>query len=281
MPFNLFGLFDRGQSVKLVEEIPSGTKVIGGITGQVSAEVKGFVTAQVTAGWPVGVTGQVTARGEVTAIVSAGWPIGVTGQVTAHGTVTAQVGEVTARGAVTAIVSAGWPIGVTGQVTAHGTITAAVGNVVTAESRGQVTAVGAVTAIVSAGWPLGVTGGPIGVTGEVTAQVQGIVTARSPWLSAFLVSGITSTGTGQALETRNYPNAGYVWVQASGCSASATLLASHDSAGWMPVTSFGLADLATATAQVSGYFPYLCARVDAAYVSAGSAAGIWMHVTKV
>lgn len=68
---NIFGLFgsDRGQSVKIVEEIPSGTKLIGGVTGQVSAEVKGFVTAQVTAGWPIGVTGIVTAGGQVTAHV--------------------------------------------------------------------------------------------------------------------------------------------------------------------------------------------------------------------
>ena len=125
---------------------------------------------------------------------------------------------------------------------------------------------------------------PLGVTGQVTAQVQGVVTARQDWLSGFVISGLANTGTGAALDARRYAAGGYVWAQASGCSASATLLASHDSAGWIPVTSFGLAHLATSTAQVSGLYPFIAGRVDNAYNNGGGAtaitATVWMHVTR-
>jgi hypothetical protein len=193
-----------------------------------------------------------------------GWFIPVTGLIG---------GQVTAHGTVTAL--------------AKGTVTAQVQNVVTAESRGQVTAVGTITAEAK---------GTVtaAINNVVTAESRGFITAqltggwpvviKGDWKSGFLLSGLADTGTGQALDFRSYSNAGFVQAMSSGCSASASLLASYDSASWLSISSIGLAGNGTATAQISGMYPWLCARVDNAYNNGGGAtaitANVWLHVTK-
>lgn len=122
------------------------------------------------------------------------------------------------------------------------------------------------------------------VKGTLTAQLKGNGTAVNGWNSGWLASGLGNTGTGQAFDARSLKGDGYLFSWASGCSASATLLASHDSAKWMPVTSWGLADNGTATALVAGYYPWLCARVDNAYDNGWGASAITavvsVHITK-
>lgn len=272
--------------VRGVGNINIGNVTAGGeITahGTVTAEVKGFTTAQVTAGWPIGVTGQVTAHGTITAQMAGGvmtalvsganyhlGTITAGGQITAGGTVTAVVSNVVtaeSRGLVTAVgtvtaevkgfttaqVTGGWPIGVTGQVTAHGTITAAFSL--------------PLTAVVSGGWP-------IGVTGQVTATV--------PYATAWLLSGVSATGTGSGMDSRQFA-IGFVQGNISGNSASATLLASYDSATWMAVTSWAtgtVSVVAPFSAQLSQYYPYLAARVDFVSASGGVTAGVWLHMTR-
>jgi hypothetical protein len=123
-----------------------------------------------------------------------------------------------------------------------------------------------------------VVGSGSGYVGIVSAVV------KQDWQSGFLLSGLGNTGTGQALDMRAYQGAGYVQAMASGCSASASLLVSYNSASWFPISSLGLAVNGTATAQLSGMYPFLAARVDNAYNDLGLltaiTAVVWMHVTK-
>ena len=143
--------------------------------------------------------------------------------------------------------------GVTGQVTAHGTITA--------EAKGLL------TAIVSGGWPVGITGGPV----------------QASWASAWLVSGQSATGTAQGMDSRPY-SVGYLQANFSGNSASASLLASYDSATWMVVTRYYTGQMTADsrfTAQLNAYYPFLAGRVDFVSASGGVTAAVWMHVTRI
>ena len=227
----------------------------GGMTaaGTVTAEVKGTLTAE--------------AKGTVTAEVK--------------GTLTAQT-----KGILTAMVSGGdfylGSITAGGQLTAHGTVTAEAKGTVTAEVKGTLTAQtkGVLTAMVSGGdFYLGTitAGGELTAHGTITAQVKGgTASVYSVPSTAWLLSANNAIGTGSALGAlaKNY---GYVVVWASGNSASANLLGSIDSANWSQITAWSLGADTTATAQVTGYFPYLAGRVS--WVSAeGAASGtVWMQ----
>jgi hypothetical protein len=118
------------------------------------------------------------------------------------------------------------------------------------------------------------------------SQYLGQVTAigKPDWRSGFLVSGKNTSGLGQGLDMRAYPGAGFVYARASGCSASAAILASYDSAQWQKVTGFALAADATATAQLDGYYPFMAASVEAAYDNAWGAsaitAAVFINITK-
>jgi hypothetical protein len=120
--------------------------------------------------------------------------------------------------------------------------------------------------------------------GTVTAGGTLAAVVKQDWTSGFLVSGLANTGTGQAIDMRAYQGAGYLQAMSSGCSASATILVSYNSASWFPVSSLGIAINGTATAQLSGMYPFLAARVDNAYNDLGLLTAItalvWMHVTK-
>jgi hypothetical protein len=163
-------------------------------------------------------------------------------------------------------------VGLMGGVT--GQVSASVVNVVTAESRGQVTAVGTVTANVKGTITAQVSGGPVGVTGGPL---------YSQYASTWLISGQSATGTGVGMDSRPY-SVGYVYCNFSGNSASASILASHNSATWMVVTSYYTGQLTADcqfTAQLNAYYPYLAGRVSFVSASGGVTAGVWMNISRV
>lgn len=92
---------------------------------------------------------------------------------------------------------------------------------------------------------------------------------------AFLVSGQSVTGTGSAqgfasLDGR-WSDRGYVMLECSGNSASASVWCSPDAANvgdWLLVTAWALGVNATATAQLTSYYPTVAAQVD--WISGGA-----------
>lgn len=219
----------------------------GGLTaaGTVTAEVKGTLTAEAKGTITAEVKGTLTAqtKGILTAMVSGGdfylGTLTAGGQITAHGTITAL-----AKGVVTSMISGGdfylGTITAGGQVTAHGTVTA--------ETKGT-----------------------------LTAQVKGgTATVYHAPTMAWLLSANNAVGTGSALGALG-TNYNFIMLWASGNSASADLMAGADSARWSKVTSWSLGPDQTATAQFTGYFPYLAGQVS--WVSAeGAASGtVWMQ----
>jgi hypothetical protein len=85
---------------------------------------------------------------------------------------------------------------------------------------------------------------------------------------ALIFTAMNQTGSGTA-RAMYWSDKGYVHIDCSGNSASATLWASPDGNGkWMSVTSWALGQNVTATAQVASFLPYVNASLD--WVSAGT-----------
>lgn len=80
-----------------------------------------------------------------------------------------------------------------------------------------------------------------------------------------------ASGTGSALDARMVKNYGLIQHSTYGASAILTVQASVDMTGWLDVVTY-TATTTTATAQWSGYYPYLRANVNAVY-SGGGATG--------
>lgn len=94
-----------------------------------------------------------------------------------------------------------------------------------------------------------------------------------------LLTGQNVTGTGvNTMDSRAY-KVGYVTLRISGNSASASLWASDDNAGWMNVTSWAGGPNTTATAQLTTYYPYLAGSVT--WASGGTNTGkVYMNVVR-
>lgn len=84
--------------------------------------------------------------------------------------------------------------------------------------------------------------------------------------AATLINGLTTIGTGNALDARAIGNGtavnGFWAFHASGNSASADILVSVDSATWFSLTSVVTGINQTMTGRWSGYYPYIAAQVS-------------------
>jgi hypothetical protein len=92
---------------------------------------------------------------------------------------------------------------------------------------------------------------------------------------AYLISGQSATGTGYvkgSAVAAYWSDKGYVMLECSGNSASASLWTTPDPANvpsdWMQVTAWAAGPNTTATAQLSAFYPYLLGQVD--WVSGGT-----------
>lgn len=128
--------------------------------------------------------------------------------------------------------------------------------------------------------------GPNGVLNQVgdpdASALRIVPVAIQPgidYISGYLISGRNTTGTAQAVDARGYVGAGYAQWWSSGNSASASILASYDSASWMLVSGMGIAVNGSGIAQLSGNYPYLAGRVDNAYNNSWGASAITARVT--
>lgn len=95
--------------------------------------------------------------------------------------------------------------------------------------------------------------------------------------STFLLSGQTASAYGSpALDTRCMYPATYVMYVAGGSSAVLSIQASHDGTGWMPALTV-TATPTTGTAQISAYYPYVRAVVNACYSAAGGTGSAYLY----
>lgn len=78
----------------------------------------------------------------------------------------------------------------------------------------------------------------------------------------------TASGSGSAVDARAVPGLAYLHAATYAQSAVWTIQASYDATAWLNVTAFS-ATTTTATAQFSGYYPYLRAVPNAIYSAAG------------
>lgn len=91
-------------------------------------------------------------------------------------------------------------------------------------------------------------------------------------MSAQNVAGTASGRKGEFGQSMFRSDVGYVHIDCSGNSASATLLASPDGASrWMAVTSWAMGPGTTATAQVQSFLPYVAAQLE--WASGGTRTG--------
>lgn len=95
--------------------------------------------------------------------------------------------------------------------------------------------------------------------------------------STFLLSGQTASGyASPAIDTRAAYPATYIMYVAGGSSAVMTIQASHDATGWMPALTVS-ATTTTATAQISSYYPYVRAQINACYSAAGGTGSAYLY----
>lgn len=78
----------------------------------------------------------------------------------------------------------------------------------------------------------------------------------------------TGSGNGSAIDARAALPAAYLHCATYAASAAYTIQASFDSTAWMNVTAF-TATTTTATAQLTGYFPFLRAQVNSLWSGGG------------
>lgn len=290
---------------------PLGNVTAGGeITahGTITAEVKGTITAEVKGTLTAAINNVVTAQlnQPVTALLSGNnYALGnVTagGQITAHGTVTAESkGTVTAevKGTLTAAVSnvvtaqlnqpvtaliSGNGFGL-GGVTAHGTITAetelpAAAGLADATNNITAPSVGAAAlGFNGTTWDRQRVDGSKNLLVSLGTRLDTANDSIQAFHSAtagFLLSAKNAVGTGAGMGPlqRNF---GYLIARASGNNISGEFLASLDSANWMQVSGFGMTAGATATAQLTGFYPYLVGQVSWVSASGAASGTMWMQ----
>ena len=80
----------------------------------------------------------------------------------------------------------------------------------------------------------------------------------------------TGSGNGSALDLRAALGQGYVYVATYAASAIYTIQASYDGTAWLNVSANITGTTTTATAQVSGYFPFMRAQVNSLYSGGGN-----------
>lgn len=93
-----------------------------------------------------------------------------------------------------------------------------------------------------------------------------IVTNPANWL----VSAEQASGNGSAVDARAVPGLAYLYVATYASSALYTIQASHNLTAWMTVSANITATTTTATAQFSGYYPYLRANVNSIWSGGGN-----------
>lgn len=100
-----------------------------------------------------------------------------------------------------------------------------------------------------------------------------VLNPPDPWL----FSGKAANGTGSGRDTRHALNAAYMTWFASGHSAYFNLEASHNSTAYFIITAAMVTATQTATAQITGYFPYVRANLISAFSAAGGSANLWVN----
>ena len=80
----------------------------------------------------------------------------------------------------------------------------------------------------------------------------------------------TASGNGAPLDMRAALGIAYLYVATYAASAIYTIQGSHDSTAWMTVSANITGTTTTATAQVSGYFPYMRAQINSLYSGGGN-----------
>jgi len=80
----------------------------------------------------------------------------------------------------------------------------------------------------------------------------------------------TGSGNGSALDLRAALGQGYVYVATFAASAIYTVQVSHDATAWMTFSAGITATTTTATAQWSGYFPFMRAQINNLYSGGGN-----------
>lgn len=304
------------QNAPLTALISGNNYALGNVTaggqitahGTVTAEAKGTITAEVKGTLTAAINNVVTAQlnQPVTALLSGNnYALGnVTagGQITAHGTVTAESkGTVTAevKGTLTAAVSnvvtaqlnqpvtaliSGNGFGL-GGVTAHGTITAetelpAAAGLADATNNITAPSVGAAAlGFNGTTWDRQRVDGSKNLLVSLGTRLDTANDSIQAFHSAtagFLLSAKNAVGTGAGMGPlqRNF---GYLIARASGNNISGEFLASLDSANWMQVSGFGMTAGATATAQLTGFYPYLVGQVSWVSASGAASGTMWMQ----
>ncbi len=79
----------------------------------------------------------------------------------------------------------------------------------------------------------------------------------------------TGSGNGSALDLRAALGLGYLHAATYAASAAYTIQVSYDSTAWMSLTAV-TATTTTATAQMSGYFPYMRAQLNSLWSGGGN-----------
>jgi hypothetical protein len=105
------------------------------------------------------------------------------------------------------------------------------------------------------------------------------------YTAGFLVSGKSGTGSGNIIDSRAWGR-GTVLMRISGNSASASILASHDTASniWVSVASYYTGQY-TANCDnliaLEQAYPYLMGRVDFVSASGGVTASVWLYAHRL
>lgn len=88
--------------------------------------------------------------------------------------------------------------------------------------------------------------------------------------AAFLLSGVTASAyTGEVMDARATRNYGFLTHISPAASSLFTLQASHDMTAWMTVAQY-TALTTRGSAQMSGYFPYVRAQINAVWSGGGN-----------
>lgn len=88
--------------------------------------------------------------------------------------------------------------------------------------------------------------------------------------AGFLLSGVSASGGGRAMDCRNTMNFGYLEYVTYAPSAVLKLQVSHDSTGWMDALTV-TGTPTTGTAQISAYYPYVRGVFSTGYSTTASA----------
>lgn len=99
--------------------------------------------------------------------------------------------------------------------------------------------------------------------------------------ATFLLSGVAANSAGPAYDMRAALSVAYLFYVATANSAIFNLEASHDSTGWMVVSTYTATATQSGTAQINGYYPYVRANAVSIFSAAGGSAQLTVHYSPV